>query len=151
MTAAPDLKRRELAQIHIAKKELGMDDETYYAMLWSIGRVRHSNELDYTGRKRVLDHLKSRGFRVKRGKPATRERANDWAFVDRAAADRQPLLKKLIMVCKAGNKSKAYADSTCNRMHGIERVELAAPDQLRAIVAAIIKQNGREQQRVSGA
>lgn len=68
---ADQLRRAEIAQIHIAKSQLGMDDDTYRAMLWSVGRVRSSSELDWRGRKAVLDHLKRSGFKVQ-AKPQSR-------------------------------------------------------------------------------
>lgn len=79
MTTAPDLRKRELAQIHIAKAQLGMDDETYRAMLWTIARVMSAADLDWAGRKRVLDHCKAKGFKVKSAKKAksTRPLASD--------------------------------------------------------------------------
>ncbi|MDD2721630.1 MAG: regulatory protein GemA [Gallionella sp.] len=60
-----DIKRREIAQIHIAKQQLCLDDETYRAMLWSIARVKSASDLDFAGRKKVLDHLKACGFKVR--------------------------------------------------------------------------------------
>lgn len=60
-----DLKRREIQLIHIAKQQLGMDEESYRAMLWLKARVKSSIELDFAGRKNVLDHLKSCGFVVR--------------------------------------------------------------------------------------
>lgn len=78
MKSAADIRKRELAQIHIARQQLGMDEETYRAMLWSIARVKSAKDLDWTGRKRVLDHLKKSGFKVKPAKAAkTRELASD--------------------------------------------------------------------------
>jgi phage gp16-like protein len=68
---AADPKRREIQLIHIAKQQLGLDDETYRAMLWAIARVKSSTELDFKGRKDVLDHLKKSGFMVR---PAHHER-----------------------------------------------------------------------------
>lgn len=62
---AADVRKTELAQIHIARQQLGMDDETYRDMLWTVARVRSSADLDWVGRKRVLDHLKACGFKVK--------------------------------------------------------------------------------------
>jgi phage gp16-like protein len=59
-------RRRDLAAIHVAKKQLGMDDDTYRAMLWSVGRVRSSGDLDFAGRKRVLEHLQACGFSRRR-------------------------------------------------------------------------------------
>lgn len=58
----PD-RKRDLAKIHLAKKQLGLDDDTYRAMLWAVGRVRSSGDLDFAGRKSVLEHLQKRGFR----------------------------------------------------------------------------------------
>src|SRR3954451_22488760 len=71
------IREREIRLIHVAKRELQLDDETYRAMLWSIARVKSSKDLDFTGRKKVLDHLKARGFKV-RSKPApSRQLAQD--------------------------------------------------------------------------
>lgn len=63
-----DLRRRELATIHVAKKQL-MDkgvfssDADYRAMLWTQSRVRSAADLDHVGRKKVIDHLNRLGFR----------------------------------------------------------------------------------------
>jgi phage gp16-like protein len=55
-------RRRDLAAIHVGKKQLAMDDDTYRAMLWSIARVRSAGDLDFAGRKQVLEHLRKCGF-----------------------------------------------------------------------------------------
>lgn len=62
---ADKIREREIRLIHVAKRELQLDDDTYRAMLWSLARVKSSKDLDFTGRKKVLDHLKARGFKVK--------------------------------------------------------------------------------------
>lgn len=56
---------RQIAKIHIAKKQLGLDDYTYRAALkTATGKTSCSNmtsaELD-----RALDHFKSKGFKPK--------------------------------------------------------------------------------------
>lgn len=75
---ADQIREREIRLIHVAKRELQLDDETYRAMLWAIARVRSSKDLDFTGRKKVLDHLKARGFKVK-SSPANKN-AKDSAY-----------------------------------------------------------------------
>jgi phage gp16-like protein len=137
VTASPDTRRRELAQIHIAKAQLGLDDDTYRAMLWSVGRVRSAGDLDWAGRKSVLDHMKARGFT---SKPPKKERpANpDWAWVNNASADRQAMLRKCAVILKDANRPKSYLDGIATHMFGIERVEFCAPDQLHRIVAALV-------------
>lgn len=74
---AVKIRDREMRLIHVAKRELQLDDETYRAMLWSIARVRSSKDLDFTGRKKVLDHMKARGFKVKTGGNAAADRSAD--------------------------------------------------------------------------
>lgn len=60
------MRNKDLAKIHIAKKDLGLDDDEYRDILWTICRVRSSAELDFAGREKLLKHFRSRGFRAKR-------------------------------------------------------------------------------------
>jgi phage gp16-like protein len=55
-------RKADLAAIHIAKKQLGWDDDFYRDILWTVCRVKSSGELDITGRKRFLEHLRQCGF-----------------------------------------------------------------------------------------
>jgi len=61
-----DLRRRQLAAIHIGANELGLiddgDDCAYRDMLWTVARVRSAAKLDQAGRQRVLDHLRALGW-----------------------------------------------------------------------------------------
>lgn len=68
MTCRRAIGRRaaELARIHIAAKELGLDRDTYEDMLWTLCRVRSAADLDEHGRRLVLDHLRARGYRFRR-------------------------------------------------------------------------------------
>lgn len=133
MTAAPDHRRRELAQIHIAKKQLGMDDSTYREMLWTCARVRSSGDLDYAGRQRVLEHLKRCGFVVARPAAGNAE----WGWIDRAPAEKQKMLRKIVAMLRAAGRGRAYADGMCKKMFSVERLEFCAPDQLHKIISAL--------------
>ncbi len=64
-------RRRELATIHVAKKQLAMDEDAYRAMLWAVGRVHSAGDLDHAGRRRVLEHLEACGF--KRTRPTAQD------------------------------------------------------------------------------
>ena len=48
-----------------------MDDDAYRDVLWTVARVRSAADLDWSGRKRVLDHLKACGFKIKPKKLST--------------------------------------------------------------------------------
>jgi phage gp16-like protein len=139
--ASPDDRRRELAQIHIAKKQLGLDDDTYRAMLDAIGRVRSAGDLNAEGRRQVLAHLKARGFSPRPGAAKSTGKVSadtSWDWVNRAAPDRQAMLRKIAVILKDAGREKAYADAVAKKMFAIERVEFCAPAQLHKIVSALV-------------
>ncbi len=135
MTASPDTRRRELAQIHIAKAQLALDEDTYRAMLWTVGRVHSAADLDYAGRRAVLEHLKARGFTTQRPKAP---RTKDWGWVNNAAPDRQAMLRKIAVMLNAEEREKAYVDAIAKHMFGCDLVEFCRPDQLHRIVSALV-------------
>ncbi|HDR9585248.1 TPA: regulatory protein GemA [Burkholderia stabilis] len=57
------ISKGTLARIHVAKTQLGMDDETYRAMLRSVAGVDSARNLSPTGATTVLKHLERSGFR----------------------------------------------------------------------------------------
>lgn len=59
----PSARKNELAQIHIAISQLGWDDGHYRAVLFAKTGKRSSGELDGTGRRRFIEHLKACGWK----------------------------------------------------------------------------------------
>ena len=80
---ADQIRKREIQLIHVGKSALKMDEDSYRAMLFACGRVKSSTELDWTGRKRVLDHLKKCGFTPSKPKAV------------KIATDESPQMKKI--------------------------------------------------------
>lgn len=60
------MRTRELAQIHVAKKQLGWSDDEYRAAVLSAsgGKTNSSGELDYRQRYALLQTMKKCGFKV---------------------------------------------------------------------------------------
>lgn len=56
-STANKIKQSELAKIHIAKKQLGLDDDTYRAMLKQVAGVISAKDLTAQGRTNVPYHL----------------------------------------------------------------------------------------------
>lgn len=133
MKHSPDSRGRDLALIHIAAQQLGLDRGTYEDMLFAVARVRSAADLDFAGRQAVLAHLKSRGFRPARGRRA----GSEWAWIDQAAPERRGLLRKILMQLKSAGRAKAYGDALARKMQFGERLEFCAPDQLHKIAAAL--------------
>lgn len=62
-TKTPTERRRaELAQIHIAKVELGMGEEDYRFVLEYVCGVKSSKDLDFMGRQKLLMHFRGLGW-----------------------------------------------------------------------------------------
>lgn len=59
-------KRRLIAMVHIAKKALALDDDTYRAMLVAASGKNSCGEMNVPELERVLSHLKHKGFTPKR-------------------------------------------------------------------------------------
>lgn len=143
MPSDPNPSRNaELAKIHLAKKQLGLDDETYRSMLWTVARVHSAKDLDSAGRRAVLDHLAGRGWK---GKPKKSRAARTTP-----PADREALVRKVQALMREANVFSAYVDGMSRRMFQVDRWEWLNPDQLHRLVAALnyhIKRHGRHDSR----
>lgn len=80
-TAPADPKRlRYIKLIHVARREMRMDDETYRLMLSGMAGLDGATstaDLSVPNLQRVLEQLKQRGFKPRPNKIGTRPRAND--------------------------------------------------------------------------
>lgn len=61
-------RQTQLAQIHIAKKDLAMDEDAYRAMLKDVAKVTSASDLDFHGRNAVIHRMKELGWKPKRNK-----------------------------------------------------------------------------------
>jgi phage gp16-like protein len=119
-------RRADLAAIHVAKKSLGWDDDTYRDIMAAVCRVRSAGELDFTGRKRFLAHL--RACQEQKGIAAPQKPAKTpWS----------PKLRKLWalwqQLADAGlvaDRSKAGLVAWSTRQTGVDRLEWLKPQQL---------------------
>lgn len=124
----PDTRTRDLAMIHIAKSQLGLDNETYRSviLLISNNRTDSSAQLDYAERSKLIEHFKARGFKNKGSdKPSV-------------ANHKKPLIDKISALLTAQKLSWAYADGISKRMYNRARVQWCTPEELRGIIAALV-------------
>ena len=72
MTGA-SVRKADLAKIHIAKKDLHLDDDTYRYIIRTVGKAESgsSADLDVAGRARVLRHFKEKGWKPRSKKNGT--------------------------------------------------------------------------------
>lgn len=136
------VRRAELAKIHIAAKQLGLDRDAYEDMLWAVARVRSAADLDEPGRRRVLDHLKAVGFKARPGAQPRPGRPHNLA-----SSERGPQLGKIEALLATAGRPWAYADGMAARMFHVDRVAFCTPEQLHKLTAALVydaKRHGRK-------
>lgn len=129
------LRNAELAQIHLAKKQLGLDDDTYRAVLWTVARVKSAKDLDWTGRKALLEHFKAKGW-----KPAPPRSAK----ASKPAAPGQDglvraLWSELHAAGKVRDASDAALGSWLKRNRWPERAEWLTQRQINQAIEALKK------------
>jgi phage gp16-like protein len=137
---ADQLRKSELAQIHIAKVQLGLDDDAYRAILTQVTGKTSSKDLTWQGRKALLDHFKKIGFKVK-SKPAGRTKPV-------VVKDRAALISKIEAQLAEAGRPWAYADGMAKRICKVDKIDWCEPGQLTKIIAALsydAKRHGRNE------
>lgn len=138
MGTACDARKRDLAKIHIAKKQLGLDDDTYRALLLEVAGVESAADLDEAGRYKVLNQLYRRGFVSSSGKKPHPGQPHNLKSTNRG-----PLLRKIeaLLADKGRLEGRyipwSYARGILKRQCGVEQLEWATEEQLRGVIAAL--------------
>lgn len=146
-TATPadkHLRRARLAYLHCLRKDAGWSEDEYRDILQGRTGQRSARDLDIATLCKLCDELAPL---VKRrtvdptapAKPA-KARANDWAFIDTAPADKRPLLRKIFAVCRALGAGRTYAEGVAKRQSGgvARRLEMMSYDELHKVAAALV-------------
>ncbi|MCM2318084.1 MAG: regulatory protein GemA [Pseudomonas sp.] len=128
-----------MSKIHIAKKDLGLDDDTYRALLARVAGVRSAKDLNPRQVSAVLAEFQRLGWQPVAAKKAGRK-------APKPAPDRAALVGKIEAFLAEAKRPWAYADAMAARMFQVERVEWCDSDQLQRLVAALVydaKRHGR--------
>jgi phage gp16-like protein len=128
-----DTRKAALAKIHIAKKQLGMDDATYREMLRSVAGVESAGDLDLHGLDTVLAHLRKVGFKAKGsgrfpGKPQARQ----------VKLECQALMTKVEALLAEAKRPWSYGHGVARQMFNTERLEWLNAQQLHKVVQALM-------------
>ena len=132
-------RRSALAKIHIAKKQLAMEDETYRTMLQEVAGVDSAADLDMRGLGKVLDHLADRGAKFRgRGRRSK---------ISSAPREKRRLLWKIYQLL--GDRPQKYAVAILRNQGGPDALEWATPTQLHKVVAALEYDRMRKAKRAA--
>lgn len=145
--SAADQKRRDLAKIHIAKKDLGMEEDDYRAMLQNVGGVGSSADLTVRGRSKVLHHLeKTLGWKPKSRKPRQKITARE--PVDRKI---RALWLDLANLGAVRDRSEKALNSYVSRQTGVDRMDWLSSKQAEKVIEALKQWQSRVEKQQRGA
>ena len=130
-----DARSRLIKLIHVARRDLNMEDSDYRAMLAAMPALEGQTstaKLSVPNLERVLEALKQRGFKVR---PNRKTKGKPHNFDSNA----MPLMITKIEALLADMKLPwSYADGIANNMFGIQKCSwIRQPDQLTALIAAL--------------
>lgn len=134
-------RKRAIAAIHVARQQLGLDDDLYRELLLRVSArhgtpCRSSADMDANQRRAVLTEMRRLG--AARTYPRRPHNADSSAM---------PLMITKIEALLTDMKLPwAYADAIAKRQYGVERVAwVRKPKALRAIIAALhVEQDKRQ-------
>lgn len=137
MSTAKSQRTRQLARIHCLKRDIGMTDEQYEAVLWTVARVESSKDLDAHGRMQVIRQLETRLQATRKGQRYPGRPHN---------ADR-PQIRKIEALLADAGRPWAYADTIAKRITGKDRITFCSDADLGKIIAALEYDAGRRKRR----
>lgn len=136
------IAKSTLAKIHIAKTQLGMDDDTYRAMLRAVGGVQSSKHLTTAGASRVLKHLENAGFT-----PTRKSGTDDRPPADDAQSRKiRALWLELHTLGAVRNGSESALAAYVKRQTGVEALQWLDNRQASHVIEALKKWIGRTTQ-----
>ena len=140
MTATKDQRTKQLAAIHAAKRDLGLDDDAYRLMLRHVAGVDSAADLDAAGRRKVVDHMRKSGWSRR-----PRKRVAEHPGVPHNI-DRDEMIQKIGAQLADMKLPWSYADAIAKQQTGIDRLSWVQDrDDLKGIIAALhVEQEKRQ-------
>ncbi|MQY50774.1 phage protein GemA/Gp16 family protein [Rhodocyclus gracilis] len=131
--SAEQQRAAEITQIHVARQQTGMAEDTYRGLLASIEQVQSSKDLSALGRRQLLEHFRKLGWKPRPPKKAPAARAHK-----PIALSKEEIEAKIATQLKALGAEWGYAYAVGRRIFpDIARWEWLTPEQLGAVSSAL--------------
>lgn len=118
-------RKRLIAQVHIGKSQLKMDDETYRTFLMNAVNKTSCKTMNNTELNKVLSEMQRKGANV---------RPSFWANRPSPKVDKKPYLAKITALLAKHSLPPEYADGIAKKAFGIEMTHWLAIWQLKKVI-----------------
>lgn len=119
-----------LAKVHIARKELALQDDAYRAILTQLTGKASAKDLDDAALEKVLTHFRKCGWQAKTAAKQHGQRPQ-------TVKSRQAYLDKIEALLADAGRHWNYAQALPTRMFGVEKLEWCDDDQVRSVMVAL--------------
>lgn len=126
-----------IAIIHVGKKELGLDDDTYRDLLQAVAGKRSAKDLNITELNKVIRSLEQKGFK--------HESKRSFGTKPDVASQKEPLMGKIEALLADQQLHWNYAKAIAKQMFNKEALEFCTKKELYRIVAALEYKKKRTQ------
>lgn len=157
------MRQKLIRLIHVAKRELQMDEPTYRTMLLSAGRAESTSDMDVPALKAVLDQAKRVGFKVRAKAGAAtaprQDRRQDtareavkvralWLFLHHLGVVRDPSEQALATyvkrIAKVDDMHWAHGDRMLALIETLKKWAMRfLPGKVRDLMAEVVEANQR--------
>lgn len=128
-----DAKKNLIAKIHIAKKDLCLDDETYRDVLERVTGKTSCKDMSLSELKAVIKDLKRLGFRPQQSEASRLKHGRK----PTTTPERQPLLDKIEAILADKDLHWHYAHALAKKMFGVDMVHWLDAEKLYKVVQAL--------------
>ena len=133
-------RQRLIRLIHVAKRNLQLDDDTYRAILQRVGRKDSSSDLTVPELEKVLEHMKRSGFKVrsKAKQPAPAKSSRPLAQ-DAESKKIRALWLFMHQIGVVKNPSEEALASYVKRITGVDALQWINGDQAETLIESLKK------------
>lgn len=134
-------KKILMAKVHIGKKDLGLDDDTYRDVLWRVTGKRSCSDMTIAQLKEVVKDMESNGFKPK----AAKKHGKKPDVITR----RKNLMSKIEAILADMGLHWNYAHGMADKMFQIKRLQFLSDNQLYKVTQALSVHQRREAKKAA--
>ncbi|MFZ5427101.1 MAG: phage protein GemA/Gp16 family protein [Thermodesulfobacteriota bacterium] len=130
-----------LAKVHIAKKDMGLDDEAYRGLMERITGHRSAGDCAVHELVRAVAEFRRLGW------SPTGKKSKSGKSGGRPAQGKAKLMAKITALLAEGQRPDAYAEAIARRMYKRDKLNFCTPKELQGVIAALSKDAVRHGRR----
>lgn len=134
-------KKILMAKIHIAKKDLGLDDDTYRDVLWRVTGKRSCKDMTIAQLQDVVKDMEASGFKPKSAPKHGKKPS--------VVSKREPLMGKIHAMLTDMGLHWNYAHGMADSMFKIKRLQWLNDSQLYKLTQALSVHQQREAKKAA--